>query len=372
MRENERSAGLRLLRDVAGGPVAIDVTEVLGSDWTPVERWLLSPCEVVAQLGTSVVVKTRRHDESGWGGDPANLATEYRALATLQAAGVDVAPELLAWDDKAGVLVMSDLAPARPVEDILSGSDPGMAADALVAMATAVGTMHAATAGMARETWNPSAVLEQDLRAQWARLAGAATRMGFPEPGTAGADVAAIASTLADDAWRTLTHGDLTPGNALLDGAGTARLVDFEGAGPRHCLYDGAMLSLSFPHYGHWAALPVEVVTRMEGAYRAALACGLPLAADDAAWTVALAAGCLAWTLIRLVRLDTIARTDQEPDQALRRRTQIVHTVESCVDVARRAGAYPTLTRWLEAVAREIRRRWPEANTGPRQFPALA
>ncbi|MDQ3657949.1 MAG: phosphotransferase, partial [Chloroflexota bacterium] len=331
MLDGEIAACSRLLQEVSGLPVRIADTNSLGSPWAPVKRLILATD--YPRTGRSVVVKTRRHDETGWGGHRSNLIAEEKALTMLAEAGLGVAPEVLAFDEAAGVLIMRDLGAGPSVEDILVESSFDEASATLVSLAASTGLVHAATRTIEDATWNESGQFIQGLDRPWDRLAAEAARLAFPDPSSAASDVARLAAAIQDPRWRTLTHGDLTPANALV-GDGLVRLIDFEVAGPRHALLDGAMLRLSFPQYGRWSALPEDVVGAMDDAYRTELAKGVPLAEDDIAYGQAMAAGCAAWAIVRLSRLGVIAADDQDGEVKRRRRSQIVHTVESCVSIA--------------------------------------
>jgi hypothetical protein len=369
MLETEFAVCWRMLRDLAGEPVQIVETERIGGGWAPVERFCFDTS--YPDIGKSVIVKTRRSNVSGWGGSPANLLTEQRALSHLQDVGLRVAPEPLAFNDHMGVLVMTDLAPGQPVEHALFGTDYDDAKTALVGQATTTGSVHAATTGIPEGVWNASSLFGHGLERHWKTLARASTDLGFPDPSLAVPDVQLLMDSLGDERWRAFTHGDLTPGNAIqcLDGV---RLVDFEGAGPRHACLDAANFRLSFPAYGYWAAISGEVLMAVDGAYRAALVEGMPRAEDDVEYGHAMATGCAAWTVLRLDRLILISSEDQAPHDMLRRRSQIVHTVDSCISTMEPTRSFLRLAEWLRAVAGEMRQRWPEANADPRQFPAFA
>ena len=69
----------------------------------------------------------------------------------------DSHPHLYAFDEEAGVIVMEDITGAQTVERVLFGSDPKKAArDALVRLASTVGSMHAVTTPMDSAAWNPA------------------------------------------------------------------------------------------------------------------------------------------------------------------------------------------------------------------------
>lgn len=116
MDQREREFLERLLGAAIEGPVTITGAADLGSDFAPVRRvWLDRD---IAGLGHSVIVKTRRHGGSGWGYDVGNLRREYASLMTLSHLGLDIAPGVVAADDRAGVLVLRDLGTGPTVEGI--------------------------------------------------------------------------------------------------------------------------------------------------------------------------------------------------------------------------------------------------------------
>jgi len=96
----------------------------------------------------SVIVKVRRpevHRRS----EPERLHHEQAALEFLTSIGSTAGPRLLTADNEAGILVMEDLGIGPALEDLLVGSDTSRAEQGLIAFATALGRMHATTAGHA-------------------------------------------------------------------------------------------------------------------------------------------------------------------------------------------------------------------------------
>lgn len=202
-------------------------------------------------------------------------------------------------------------------------------------------------------------------------LRDATADLDFPAPVGVSADLAALASALADPRFRLFVQGDLGPNNAVLAGD-RVRLVDFEGSGFRHFALDAAGLRLPFPAYGHWAVLPAELITAMDEAYRAELARGWPAALDEEVYEAGMAVGAAAWAIIRAHRLPLIASTGQDPELAVRRRTQIVQTLTAAAEIAVQARRFEALARWFLALAAEMRERWDEARQPPRMFRAFA
>jgi Phosphotransferase enzyme family len=358
----------RLLHELVGARIA--GTTNLGSAAAPVLRVTLDAPR--AGIGATVIAKARPRPGVGWNADPGYLENERRALEHLRRSGVDATPRVLGAE--AGVLVMTDLGPGPSVEALLMGSwspiaEAGTPADsALIAMARAVGTVHGVRAPEPFRATCGVPFLDGPLGA-WDELRTAAEDLGFPVPTDVAADVEALALALGDERFQGFTHGDLTPGNALVLG-GEGRLLDFEGAGTRHLGIDAASLRLSFPQYRHWAALPPRVLSAMERAYRAELAAGQP--AVEAGYEQMLAEGCLAWAVVRASRLRLIASDDQSTAETVRRRTQIVHTLTSTVASVAPTGMFPALTAWFGDLVDEMKARWREARLDPRTFTAFA
>jgi hypothetical protein len=91
--------------------------------------------------------------------------------------------------------------------------------------------------------------------------------------------------------------------------------------------------------------------------------------ADDESYERLIATGCATWAIVRASRLRLIAMPDQDPAEALRRRTQIVQTLTSAASSAR--PIYPVLSAWFDQLAGAMRLRWDEARQAPRTFRAF-
>ncbi|GAB3758222.1 hypothetical protein [Microlunatus parietis] len=361
MREDRWVVAERLLAAAFGENVRIVGAVDLGDDWAPVQRLSLDN-------GTTVVVKTRREVAGPWGDDAAALDNERRGIALVTELGVDIAPRLLAADESH--ILMTDVGTGPSVQDVLLGGTTADATDGLVALARSAGILHATSVGLEPPWRNRTTFLDRAFE-YWPELRQAAAGLDFPAPLGVSADLEALDSALADPRFRVFVQGDLGPNNAVLSG-GRARLVDFEGSGFRHFGLEAANLRLPFPAYGHWAVLPAAVIAAMDEAYRAELAVGWPGALDDRTYETGIATGCAVWAIIRAHRLPVIALPGQDPDLALRRRTQIVQTLTSCAEIASRAGCYRALAGWFLAIADAMRERWDNARQPPRTFPAFA
>jgi hypothetical protein len=138
------------LSSAAGGSVAISSAMAVTEGWSArfgAYPWI-ARCAVEGPPGwgvTSVIVKTRRPDGHWRAGD--TTGRERAALTFLQEVGSDAGPRILAHDDALGFVVLEDLGSGSALEDLLVDDDPEAATAGFVALAEAVGRMHAWTRG---------------------------------------------------------------------------------------------------------------------------------------------------------------------------------------------------------------------------------
>jgi hypothetical protein len=296
--------------------------------------------------GRSVIVKMRRPP-----GDPAareGFRREFAALLLLAELGCDAGPRLLATDDSAGLLVLEDLGAGPALEDLLVGADPGDATAGFVALALAVGGMHAATLGQAEEIGPPW----YDVAGHWRRLA----RITHPD-----GELGAVLDVLSSGPM-ALSNGDLAPQNCRLRD-GRARLLDFERAASQHPLLDAAHFRLPFYGGPCWSRIPADVGAQVEAAYRRATG-----RADDRAYAEGMAAAVAAWTVIRLVRLPKLIAADPPHPMGFSRRGQLLDTLQVGADAT--AGVFPRLSGWLGRMLRDLRERWPGLPATQPMYPA--
>jgi Ser/Thr protein kinase RdoA (MazF antagonist) len=340
-----------LLRELTGQDVRVVARSELGSSANaPVSRLTLD--RSYDGIGRTVIAKGRRLVDDAWGSSGLR-DNEQRALEHLRDTGL--APRLLAGVP-GGLLVMTDVG-TPTVQELLFGDDPDAATRALVAMARLAGRLHrTVSANFTAAEEIPFLDHPLDL---WPEMARAVEELNFPPPGAV--ELRELAAALQETT--TFTHGDFTPNNVVLVD-GQARMIDLEGAGRRHPGFDAACLRLPFPQYGHWAVLPSGVLEQMDRAYRS------ELDLDDSAYALLMATGCAAWAIVRTARLRTIASPGQDVNDCVRRRTQIVQTLESAAESS--GTTYPVLSAWFEELAGATRLRWEEARLPPREFRAFS
>lgn len=370
-----------LLARVAGGPVRMGAATPAAAGWSA-DRAAYPWLSRVAVHGPpgwpvrSVVVKTRRPDR----GRPGDPVRERVALEFLAEVGCAVGLRVLAYDDRLGLLVLEDLGAGPGLEDLLVGTDPDRATRGFVALAEAAGRLHAATRGRqdafrerlaaagrrAPADHDRSVLAGTPFAGWWAAVAALAGADGpLPAVGGAYRDAARLVTWLTDPAPApVLGTGDLAPQNCRLD-AGSARLLDFEGARFQSSYVEAAHLRLPFYGAPCWSRVPVEVGRRVERAYRAAAG-----QRDDAAWAAGMAAATAAWAVVRLARLPKLLAADPPHPMGFSRRGQLLDTLRVAVDAGAAGGPVPALTAWLAATDEHLRRRWPHLPPTQPCYPA--
>lgn len=365
----------RLAR-LVGGEVLIIAERHVGHEWAPVTRVVLD--REIPGVGESVLIKTRRVEDSGHGG-PAFLRREAAGLRT--AAGSGVTAELIDFDDAAGVVIQSDLGDWPTLQDVLIGGRPADAEAGMVALGGAVGRLQAATLGRRDDHRRVLDGFAADVDTgngyafgleAWDRIEEACAELGLPPAGAARDDVRALLRRTSETGrFDALIHLDLNPSNVLITDAG-ARLIDFEGCRFGHLGIDACFLRYPFPHHSNpWGTLPEAVVEAADLAYRTALADG---GADAvlADYDRMLADGAAIPLIGRIMRLPRVADPDQSAEDGLRRRGQIVHQIEVFGGLADRAGGLQAFAVWLRELAAAMIGCWPEVGAPPPLYPAFA
>ncbi|WP_188191769.1 phosphotransferase [Nonomuraea sp. SYSU D8015] len=331
--------------------------------WEPVPPWAV----VRARLDGAerVIVKWTRPHVNGSRTISWRTRTELAALRFLSDdLGLGLAPRVLAADLAAGLVVLEDLAPRTPLDQLLLADGAAAHADRLAAFARARGELNAATAGRAatyyarRAALGPVAVAEDRFgrfvahEAEGRRQAAA---LGAPITGEAEHELAAALAELAEPGpFLALSNGDPEANNVLVNASGDpdARLIDFEFAGYTHALHDAVCLHVPGPA---WLSVRDDPLA---AEYRRALTRGVPEAEDDRRYGFGLAAACVSFALRRLERLLTVdARAPGDHS-----RPQLVATLEATARTAEAHRVLPHLAGWARRGAALLRRRWPDAD----------
>lgn len=291
------AAAQRLLTRRTGASVTlVDPIDLGGSGQATVLRVRVSANPF--QLPRTLVVKQVRDNPTegaaatDGGGQAAFLreAASYQfanALATDSRPG----PELLAYDLNARLLVLSDLGDASPITALLKHSDAASVTNSLMAMAQALGRMHAATVGreddfaaLLRRIGLPDTA--DGITAQIPEALAAVPRMLAAELGIA--ETPSAFFDRVERSGRLFTHGasrafspsDLCPDNIIVNEEGV-RFLDYEWGGFRDATLDITYALASFPGCLCHFDLSAELAQAMIDAWRSEVVGIWPHLADD-------------------------------------------------------------------------------------------
>ena len=362
-------AGRIELETLLSGALGGTVTLARVARLTP---WAVARCQLRGQSGStppSVIVKWLRRVPTGFRTDPAQLLTEEAALTFLSDIGVDVAPRLVVGDARLGIVVLEVLTPRQPLYALLACRDPSASAS-LMAFAHALGTLHAATVGLAdtyystREALGPVDRFEERTRFLGERsreTCATFEQLGVPMHAAASEELATLQAILPEPGpFLALSNGDAGLNNFLATGS-DGRIIDFEFAGYRHALADAQCLHV--PN-SLWLTVGDPVHDGTEDEYRRTLSAAVAEAEDDRVFGLGMAAGCLGMAVERLSRFSKVdARAPGDES-----RVQLVSTLQAACRGAEHHGSLPQLTGWVHGVIELLRERWPDADADTAQF----
>lgn len=249
---------------------------------------------VIKQLREDVGVSgSRTVDPDDLSGDSSSAflreAVSYQ-FATALATDSRPGAELLASDLEARLLVLSDLGDASPISALLEHSDADTVTNTLMAMAQALGRMHAATVGReedftallrrAEVAHCDDTVAEQVHRAvpEVPRLLSRI--LGVDVSADMTAQVARAAKLFDSGRFRAFSPSDLCPDNIMVNDEGV-RFLDYEWGGFRDAMLDIAYALVSFPGCLCTVELSDERTQAMIEAWRAEVVGMWPALADD-------------------------------------------------------------------------------------------
>ncbi|HZO72506.1 MAG TPA: hypothetical protein VFB60_09920 [Ktedonobacteraceae bacterium] len=384
-----------LLSTSAGTLVRIVETEPITEGWSA--RFGMSPwpwvarCAITAETGVkttilpaSVIVKAR-HPARHFRSEPERFHNEAVALDFLTRIESAAGPRLLAADHEEGLLILEDLGTGPALEDLLVGHDAWRAEQGLIAFATALGRMHAATVGHAtsyyhlRSRFGPVdpafdrlSILGIDIREAFRRLQEiTASRLYLPPAVDVEKDVDEILRVLAEPGpFLTFSNGDSSPANCRVSDDGL-RFLDFEHACFRHALLDVVALRFPFPACPCWSHIPEEIVQRALDAYKEHVVRSCPEILDPIRYTQGLTAACAAWTIVRATRLPKLEKTDEPQPMGFSRRGQLLDTIATTVACSQQSRSLQSLAGWLTDVSQALRLRWPHLPLAQPFYPAF-
>ncbi|WP_072801926.1 kinase [Rhodococcoides yunnanense] len=294
------AAAQQLLTKRTGAPVTlVDPVDLGGSGQAIVLR--VRVAENPFQLPRTLVIKQVRESaaeaelptESETSGSRSAFLREAASyqFATALATDSRPGPDLLAYDLSARLLVLSDLGDSSPITALLKHSDAGSVTNSLMAMAQALGRMHAATVGreddfaaLLRRVGLPHSA--DGIAAQIPDALGAVPRMFADDLGIAETPTSILERVersgrlFAHGAFRAFSPSDLCPDNIIVNEEGV-RFLDYEWGGFRDATLDITYALASFPGCLCHFELSADRAQAMIDAWRAEVVGIWPHLADD-------------------------------------------------------------------------------------------
>ncbi|WP_433612641.1 phosphotransferase family protein [Prescottella agglutinans] len=222
------------------------------------------------------------------------------ALATESRPGA----ELLAYDFEARLLVLGDLGDSTPFPSLLKNADPDTVTNSLMAMAQALGRMHAATVGREEdftallrraEVAHCGDVVAEQAAASLETVPSLLGEHLGIEVSPEVLDIAARAGKLfGGGRFRAFSPSDLCPDNIIVNDEGV-RFLDYEWGGFRDATLDLAYALVSFPACLCSIDLSYERARAMTEAWRAEVVGMWPALTDDDFLTERVLDAQLAW-----------------------------------------------------------------------------
>ena len=333
-----------------------------------------------------------------WAGhDRQRLLNDWAACLFLNRVGgvPPLAPHVFGGDVSANVLVMEDLGPGTGpnTDDLLLGSDPGLAAQGLLEGCALLGRLHGATLSRAgeygairaslgpppppkplfTEPWSdarrrPSEAAEvervvREYSAQFARVCLA------PQPGV-GDEIAQVTALVEEEPgpYLAFCKGDQNAAGDFLRCGDQLRLFDFDAGGFRHALIEGMPGRMT---WGCMMRLPDRLLPDMERAYQTEIARWLPEAADSAAFHRAMADVGARWHVFHVVSRVSAALTADWQRGPSTARQQVLAWLDSFGGMSEEFGRWPALGHSARGMAGRLRAVWPEIAPLP-PYPAFA
>jgi Ser/Thr protein kinase RdoA (MazF antagonist) len=298
------------------------------------------------------------------------LVKEWAATALLSAQGAarGHGAMLLAADTTSGLLVFEDLGAGLDslVEPLLHGG-PDQAEQALLAYASALGRLHADTAGHISEhdrvlrAGVPTVCRRQPRRQVLLEQLAVklCKQLGERPPHD---ELAQIAKKLDQPGvWLGLVHGDPCPDNAILR-TDRVHLIDYEFAEPGHVLLDAVYWRIGFPTCWCAGRIPDSIAARAEAAYRAELGTVLGSALSEPTFQSEMAFVAAAWLLRSLAwRLDTGLKDDETWGIASIR-SRLLWYLEITITMTEAADVLPDFRSAARAWLLDLRKRWPSTH----------
>jgi hypothetical protein len=328
-----------------------------------------------------ILKRSKRTEREDLADDVQDFCNEWAALQLLSTvSGQSVAPRFYGGDLEQRLLLMEDLGAAPSLADRLLAPDRAEAEAACLAYARCLGRLHAATTvketaylDMLRSITGKESPDPWRERVQriFSHLPASVASAGVELDAACVSEVQALGDSLSPKGSAlVLTHGDPCPDNALLVD-GEMRLIDFEFAGLRPPLVDGAYGRVPFPTCWCVNRLPQNLVSAMEASYRGELRQALYWVEDEHEWRRAVVEASAFWLLSDLAEwLLPVALNEERVWGISTFRQRLLMRLPLFAELTREYGHLPALGRLAQQVADQLAERWPELESMP-LYPAF-
>jgi hypothetical protein len=347
----------------------------------------------------SVIVKQVRSDPRNYPYAPDDamspnaahgLLDEWAALRLLETIANEppLAPRFFGGDRTTGVLILEDMGLGATTTELVQGSDPDQASDALIAQCALLGRLHARTVGKAAiyrthraelgaqsitqplfsQPWTPARqepILDQEVLSVCRAYTAIFESVGLKPSAGIDAEIALVASQIEADPGVFLAYcqGDQNlPGGCIQCGP-YLRLFDFDAGGFRHALIEGMPGRMT---WGCMMRIPQDILPQMEHAYRKEFAYGCPDALDDAIFYPTLVAAGARWHIFHVLQRLPEALTNDRPRGPTTLRQQVIAWLEAFAQLSEEFGYFNALGCSARVMVTEVWRRWP---VEPHQLP---
>ena len=306
------------------------------------------------------------------------LYNEWAGAQFLEGLGLTppLSPRFYGGDHPLGFVVLEDLGEGACLADKLQGDDPAQAESFLLAYATTLGRMHAATTrketafATLRDGLSPRKEQEKSRLGDWytnelAQFRAVCETLQVKLPIGFDADITTIVEAIENPGpFLAFTPGDSCPDNhrVLSDGM---RLFDFEWCEYRHALIDMVYLRVPFPTCWCVNRLPDGLVDTLEAAYRTELVLGCPEAAEEGIFYKALVALCGYWT-VRTIGWSLAGALEKDNDWGISSiRNRALLRLDTFLGASDQFGHLPALAGTAYDLVTKLRSLWPSETEMP-------
>lgn len=292
-----------------------------------------------------------------------------------------ISPAFYGGDMEQGFFILEDLGEHRNLVNPLLQGDAINAEIGVLKYYTALGTLHATTAGKANAFegmfttrfpgQQPFAEEMLGIEERIQKVYEILDQLGVPANDALTVEIEKVTNAVSlPGPFLTYIHADPCPDN-VFDMGNHYRFIDFEWGHFGHALLDAVYPRMMWPSC--WCAnhLPDELIARMESNYRAKLIEGCPEAQEDSLWEMGLVQMCAMTLLNRLAwDLELALGEDRKRGIAtIRQRT--LAQLESFIKASESFHKLPALCSTASHLSSVLKKRWGETIPLP-LYPALA